>query len=94
MGREVRHEGEKEKGEVETSLGRNISRGGICNSYMISREMNNYSNGYRTVLVKFRHLQYFFKHFYLFIHERPTHTEAETQAEGEAGSLQGAQCGT
>ena len=28
----------------------------------------------------------------LFIHERDT--EAKTQAEGEAGSLQGAQCGT
>ena len=30
----------------------------------------------------------FFKGFYLFIHER--HKEAETQAEGEAGSLKGA----
>ena len=28
----------------------------------------------------------------LFIHER--HTEAETQAEGEADSMQGARCGT
>ena len=32
----------------------------------------------------------FFKRFYLFIHER----QAETQAEGEAGSWQGVQCGT
>ena len=39
-------------------------------------------------------LFYFFKDF-LFIHERYTEREAETQAEGEeAGSLQGAQCGT
>ena len=28
----------------------------------------------------------FFKRFYLFIHERHTKKEAETQAEGEAGS--------
>ena len=34
----------------------------------------------------------FLKIFYLFIHER--HREAETQAEGQAGSLQGAPCGT
>ena len=34
----------------------------------------------------------FFKIFYLFIHER--HREAETEAEGEAGSLRGACCGT
>ena len=35
----------------------------------------------------------FFKDFiYLFMGD--THTEAETQAEGEAGSMQGAQCGT
>ena len=34
----------------------------------------------------------FFKIFYLFIHERER--EAETQAEGEAGSIQGAPCGT
>ena len=32
--------------------------------------------------------------FYLCIHERHTHREAETQAEGEAGSLRGARCGT
>ena len=30
---------------------------------------------------------------YLFMRDTHTHTEAETQAEGEAGSLQGAQCG-
>ena len=35
---------------------------------------------------------FFFKRLYLFIHER--HTEAETQAEGEAGFLRGAQCRT
>ena len=32
----------------------------------------------------------FFKRFYLFIHERHREREAETQAEGEAGSMQGA----
>ena len=36
----------------------------------------------------------FFKRFYLFIHERHTQREVETQAEGEAGSMQGARCGT
>ena len=35
---------------------------------------------------------FFFLRFYLFIHER--YREAETQAEGEAGSMQGAQCRT
>ena len=35
----------------------------------------------------------FFERFYLCIYERHTHTEAETQAEGEAGSMQGARCG-
>ena len=34
----------------------------------------------------------FFSRFYLFIHEREG--EAETQAEGEAGSMQGARHGT
>ena len=34
-------------------------------------------------------LIHFFKDFiYLFIHERHTHTEAETQLEGEVGSMQ------
>ena len=40
---------------------------------------------------------YFFKRFYLFIHERTERErerEAETQAEGEAGSMQGARRGT
>ena len=32
--------------------------------------------------------------FYLFIHERHREREADTQAEGEAGSVQGARCGT
>ena len=36
----------------------------------------------------------FFLMFYLFIHERHTEREAETQPEGEAGSLQGARPGT
>ena len=36
----------------------------------------------------------YFKRFYLFIHERHREREAETQAEGEAGSMQEAQCGT
>ena len=36
----------------------------------------------------------FFLRFYLFIHERHTQREAETQAEGEAGSMQGALHGT
>ena len=35
-----------------------------------------------------------FLRFYLFIHERHTQREAETQAEGEPGSIQGARCGT
>ena len=35
---------------------------------------------------------FFFLRFYLFIHEK--HREAETQAEGEAGSMQGVQCRT
>ena len=35
----------------------------------------------------------FFKD-YLFIHERHREKEAETQAEGEAGPMQGARCGT
>ena len=39
-------------------------------------------------------LNFFFLRFYLFIHERHTQREAETQVEGEAGSLRGAQCGT
>ena len=34
------------------------------------------------------------KRFYLFIHERHREREAKTQAEGEAGSMQGAQCRT
>lgn len=32
---------------------------------------------------------FFFKDFYLLIHERPREREAETQTEGEAGSLSG-----
>ena len=37
----------------------------------------------------------FLKDFiYLFIHERHTQREEETKAEREAGSMQGAQCGT
>ena len=37
---------------------------------------------------------FFFKRYYLFIHERHTEREVETQAEGEAGSLRGARCET
>ena len=37
---------------------------------------------------------FFFLRFYLFIHERHTQREAETQAEWEAGFTQGAQGGT
>ena len=37
----------------------------------------------------------FFKDFiYLFMRERERDNEAETQAAGEVGSMQGAQCGT
>ena len=36
----------------------------------------------------------FLKRFYLFIHERHKEREADTQAEGEAGSMQGARRGT
>ena len=35
-----------------------------------------------------------FLRFYLIIHERHREREAETKAEGEAGSMQGAQRGT
>ena len=37
---------------------------------------------------------FFFLRFYLFVHERHRESEAETQAEREAGSTQGAQYGT
>ena len=43
------------------------------------------------VLMRSFHLFCVFLDFYLFIHER--HRGAETQAEGEAGSMQGAGCG-
>ena len=36
---------------------------------------------------------FFKKTFYLFIHERDLEREAETQAEGEAGSMQGPDVG-
>ena len=46
---------------------------------------------FASIFLKF--LYYFFKDFiYLFM--RDTEREAETQAEGEAGPLQGARCGT
>ena len=35
----------------------------------------------------------FFLRFYLFIHERHREREAETPAEGEAGSMRKARCG-
>ena len=37
---------------------------------------------------------YLFERLYLFIHERYRRREAETKAEGEAGSVQGARCET
>ena len=40
------------------------------------------------------HRDFFLKIFYLFIHKRQGEREPETQAEGEAGSMQGAWCGT
>ena len=43
---------------------------------------------------KFVKKLYFLKRFYLFIHERHKEREAEIKAEGEAGSMQGARCGT
>ena len=36
----------------------------------------------------------FFKKYFIYLFMRHTHTEAETQAEEEAGSMQGARCGT
>ena len=39
-------------------------------------------------------LFFFFFKIYLFIHDRHIEREVETQAEGEAGSMQGARCGT
>ena len=50
--------------------------------------------GFQWCLILLLFCFYFFKDFYLFIHKRHTHTEAETQAEGEAGSMLGARCGT
>ena len=35
---------------------------------------------------------YFFKKDFTYLFMRDTHREAETQAEGEAGSVQGARC--
>ena len=42
----------------------------------------------------FGYSAFFFFFKILFIYSWETHREAETQAEGEAGSMQGAQCGT
>ena len=39
-------------------------------------------------------VDFFFLRFYLFMRDTEKEREAETQAEGEAGSMQGAQCGT
>ena len=47
---------------------------------------------YENQFIVLRRLFFFFK--ILFINERHTKREAETQAEGEAGSMQGARCGT
>ena len=46
-----------------------------------------------SVFLKNKKIKYFFKKI-LFIHETQREREAETQAEGEAGSMQGALCGT
>ena len=51
----------------------------------------NFSNIYfATKLPISSEFHIFKKRFYLFIHDRHTEREAETQAEGEAGSVQGA----
>ena len=47
---------------------------------------------YTPLVLFFSFLFFFFKD--LFIHESHTEREAETQAEGEAGSMQGARCRT
>ena len=39
-------------------------------------------------------LVFFLRFIYLFIHDKQREREVETQAEGEAGSMQGARCGT
>ena len=44
--------------------------------------------------IKFHFTTFFSKDFYLFIHERQRERGRDTQAEGEAGSMQGARCGT
>ena len=44
--------------------------------------------------ILFTNLNFFLKDFFLFIHEGHREREAETQAEGEAGSMQGARCRT
>ena len=46
------------------------------------------------VLLTILLVKLFLKRFYLFIHERHRKREAETQEEGEAGSVQKPQCGT
>ena len=39
--------------------------------------------------VDFNSIVFFFKRFYLYIHERHREKERQTQAEGKAGSMQG-----
>ena len=42
----------------------------------------------------FATLEHIFKKDFIYLFMKDTEREAETQAEGEAGSMQGAQCGT
>ena len=48
---------------------------------------------YLYILSMLHFINFFKKDFYLFTHERHR-KKVETQAKGEAGSVQGAQCGT
>ena len=49
---------------------------------------------FENILSMVKGIIYIFFFFFFVIHERHTEREAETQAEGEVGSIQGAQCGT
>ena len=54
----------------------------VCKSYFILK------------VKKITRDEFIFLRFYLFIHKRHRERKAEIQAEGKAGSLQGARCGT
>ena len=56
--------------------------------------MQGWFNIYKSIHVIDHFFFFFFLKTFLFFHERHTQREAETQAEGEAGSLWGARCGT